>query len=172
MRKALKQSLTNFTVPINRQTKMTIPPGTMTDLLEQNFFQFTDQMYHQVQGTAMGTKMAPSYANIFIEEKLLTKLPKKPLTVEKIHRRHPVYLARPTIGTGTIYEIPQPVPSHNQIYLRKLYQHLDLTIYKGERCRTSQIIDLKPFFKPTNKFQYLIYTSAHGAVPLHTHRHM
>ena len=66
--------------------QMTIPPDTMTDLLrivlEQNYFQFADRMYHQIRGTAMGTKMAPSYANIFmaeLEEKLLDNYPKKPL---------------------------------------------------------------------------------------------
>ena len=49
--------------------KMTLPPNTMTKLvLEQNYFQFADRMYHQIQGTAMGTKMAPSYANIFMAE--------------------------------------------------------------------------------------------------------
>ncbi len=55
-----------------------LPPNTMADLLgivlKQNFFQFSDFVYHQVQGTAMGTKMAPAYANLFmadLEEKLL-----------------------------------------------------------------------------------------------------
>ena len=45
---------------------------TMTDLLNiiltRNHFQFAGKMYHQVQGTAMGTKMAPAYANIFMAE--------------------------------------------------------------------------------------------------------
>ena len=64
---------------------MTIPPGNMKDLLDivikQNYFQFADKMYHQVQGTAMGTKMAPSYANIFmaeLEEQLLANYPIEP----------------------------------------------------------------------------------------------
>ena len=64
---------------------MTIPPGNMKDLLDivlkQNYFQFSDKMYHQVQGTAMGTKMAPSYANIFmaeLEEQLLANYPIEP----------------------------------------------------------------------------------------------
>ena len=38
---------------------------------------------------------------------------------------------------------------------------LDVTIYKGLRYAASLILDLKPFFKPTNKFQYLEYNSAH-----------
>ena len=63
--------------------QMTIPQCTMKDLLnivlQQNYFQFADKIYHQIQGTAMGTKM---YANIFmaeLEEKLLADYPIKPL---------------------------------------------------------------------------------------------
>ncbi len=55
-----------------------IPPETMRDLLNivltKNYFQFADSMYHQVQETAMGTKMAPAYAKLFmaeLEERLL-----------------------------------------------------------------------------------------------------
>ena len=39
--------------------------------------------------------------------------------------------------------------------------YLDLSIYKGQRYKSSQILDIKPYFKPTNKFQYLKYNSAH-----------
>ena len=41
--------------------------------------EFADCMYHQVQGTAMGTKMAPSYANLFMAEELLKKSPTDPI---------------------------------------------------------------------------------------------
>ena len=66
--------------------RIAIPPGTMSDLLKivlgKNYFQFADKMYHQVQGTAMGTKMAPAYANLFmaeLERELLTDSPATPL---------------------------------------------------------------------------------------------
>ena len=49
-----------------------IPTGTMKDLLNivvtQNYFQFSHEILHQIQGTAMGTKMAPAYANIYMAE--------------------------------------------------------------------------------------------------------
>ena len=38
---------------------------------------------------------------------------------------------------------------------------LDLTIYKGKRFSTTGKFDIKPFFKKTNKFQYLQYSSSH-----------
>ena len=41
-------------------------------VLTKNYFNFAGKMFHQIQGTAMGTKIAPAYANIFmgdLEEK-------------------------------------------------------------------------------------------------------
>jgi len=45
-------------------------------ILDNNTFQFNGKFYHQKQGTAMGTKMAPSYATLFmgyLEEEFLYK---------------------------------------------------------------------------------------------------
>ena len=42
-------------------------------VLEENTFNFDGKTYRQIKGTAMGTKVAPSYANLvmgFLEEKL------------------------------------------------------------------------------------------------------
>ena len=119
-------------------------------------------MYHQVQGTAMGTKMAPSYANIFmaeLEEKLLSNYPKKPL----------LWL-RYIDDILCIWPGPQSEMDLNQAHPTIKFTcesstnraiFLDLTIYKGKRHATSLILDMEPFFKPTNKFQYLEYSSAH-----------
>jgi hypothetical protein len=58
----------------------------LTHVLKLNNFEFNDQHYLQVNGTAMsamGTKMAPSYANIFmckLETDLLHGAPNKPLS--------------------------------------------------------------------------------------------
>ncbi len=38
---------------------------------------------------------------------------------------------------------------------------LDITLYKENRHDREQKLDVKPFFKKTNKFQYLQYSSAH-----------
>ncbi|CDR48584.1 RHTO0S18e03334g1_1, partial [Rhodotorula toruloides] len=35
-------------------------------VLENNYLSFQDQVYHQTDGTAMGTSMAPTYANLFV----------------------------------------------------------------------------------------------------------
>ena len=51
-------------------------------ILENNVFSFNDEYFLQVCGTAMGTRMAPCYANIFmaeLEENFLSGYPCKPL---------------------------------------------------------------------------------------------
>ena len=51
-------------------------------ILKRNNFVFGDQHYLQIHGTAMGTRMAPSYANLFmaqLENELLANTSTKPL---------------------------------------------------------------------------------------------
>ena len=53
----------------------------LTLILKCNNFEFNGVHYLQIQGTAMGTKMAPSYANIFmghLEGQLLKAVPLTP----------------------------------------------------------------------------------------------
>jgi len=54
-----------------------------------------------------------------------------------------------------------PTIKFTHVSSTKSVDFLDLTIYKGLRHTNSGILDLKPFFKKTNKFQYLQYSSAH-----------
>ena len=52
-------------------------------ILSNNSFMFNGSYYLQLQGTAMGTRMAPAYANIFmgkLEQDFLTTQPLQPLT--------------------------------------------------------------------------------------------
>ena len=51
-------------------------------ILTMNNFEFENNHYLQLHGTAMGTKMAPAYANLFkgdLEQKILAQSPLKPL---------------------------------------------------------------------------------------------
>ena len=50
-------------------------------VLKNNIFEFSDKIYKQIRGTAIGTKFAPPYAILFmaaLEEKILNKVKKKP----------------------------------------------------------------------------------------------
>lgn len=148
-----------------------MPPGTMSDLLKivlgRNYFQFADKMYHQVQGTAMGTKMAPAYANLFmaeLERELLADSPITPL----LWKRYidDILCIWPGTPDSLREFIDQINSKHNTIKFtyeasQQSIDFLDLTIYKGERFLESNKLDVRPYFKSTNKFQYLEYNSAH-----------
>ena len=65
----------------------TVGTETLCDLirmiLTMNSFTFNDKHYLQIHGTAMGTRMAPSYANLFfakIETDALSRAPHQPHT--------------------------------------------------------------------------------------------
>ena len=50
-------------------------------VLTKNYFKFNNKLYEQIQGTAMGTRMAPNCAIIFMhyfETNFLTNYPKQP----------------------------------------------------------------------------------------------
>ena len=55
----------------------------LTLVLKHNNFTFNGEHFLQINGTAMGTKMAPSYANIFmgkLEKHIIQSAPHKPLS--------------------------------------------------------------------------------------------
>ena len=73
--KALKNRL-----PDNQLTDVIIQ--SIEFILKHNYFNFGNQQFLQVKGTAMGTKMAPQYANTFmtnLEENVLQNTHNKPL---------------------------------------------------------------------------------------------
>ena len=56
--------------------------GLASLVLENDYFEYNDRFYRQKLGTAIGTKFAPAYANLFmtrLEERLLEASSDKPL---------------------------------------------------------------------------------------------
>ena len=47
-------------------------------VLKNNAFEFNNKFYKQLQGTAMGTKLAPAYANIFMGKLEYSKFSQAP----------------------------------------------------------------------------------------------
>ena len=71
---------------LNSRLSQTPPTHYLMEMIEQiltlNNFTFDGEHYLQTQGTAMGTKMAPSYANIFmtdLEERMLASTTARPM---------------------------------------------------------------------------------------------
>ena len=132
-----------------------------------NIFSFHQHAFKQIQGTAMGTKMAPSYANLFMADVETSFLDKETIKPALWKRYIDDILC---VWTST--------REHLEAFLQRLNQHhptlrftysiseesvdfLDTRIYKGDRFKTSGILDIQTYFKPTNTFQYLHYSSSH-----------
>ena len=100
-----------------------------------------------------------------LEEKLLKNYPKKPYILWKryIDDILCIWPGPPSELDHFMQYLNQAHPTIKFTYENsaKSVDFLDLTIYKGPRYATTLILDTKPFFKTTNKFQYLEYSSAH-----------
>ena len=133
-------------------------------ILQENSFQFNKRNYLQTHGTAMGTKMAPAFANSFmgeIEKQILNKSAHKPLAwkcyidniislwhtsrdvvekfIEQANKHHPTikFTAEISCTDATF---------------------LDTTIYKGKRFNKESVLNMRTHFKPTETFQYRFFT--------------
>ena len=132
-------------------------------VLTKNYFSFNKKLHRQIHGTAVGTRMAPSYANIFmkyVETQLIDASPKKPKIwlrfIDDIfmiwgHGRHALenfkHLANnvhPTIKFSFSTN-QQEIPI------------LDTIIYRGNNNH----ILTRLYHKPTDNKQYLHFNSAH-----------
>ena len=76
-------------------------PEVLTELmkavLKKNVFEFNEKYYRQIQGMAIGTKMAPAHANLFmgkLEETLIKPRQASHPNMEAFYRRHIPHIDR------------------------------------------------------------------------------
>ena len=119
----------------------------------------------------MGSKCAPTFANLLMEsleqeflDSILEKVTPQPtLWIRFIDD---IFVIWPDTR-ATFLDFFDALNSHhpNISYTHELttssIAFLDLTIYKGHRFAESGILDIAPYFKPTNKFQYLHHQFCH-----------
>ena len=136
-------------------------------ILENNHFQFLDSHYHQKFGTAIGTKMAPPYATIFMgkyEHTLLALFPDSillwPRFIDDIFF---IWLDGEEALLTFIEKANSLYPSIKLEfeYSRTRVHHLDTVIYVNENRELESTI----YRKPTDKHMLLSYKSYH---PMHT----
>ena len=134
----------------------------LTLVLKCNNFEFNGQHYLQVQGTAMGTKMAPAYANMFmgrLEKQLLMSVTLRPFSwlrfiddidMKWLHGRDNLdtFLQEANSFHSTI-QFTAEVSNDKHVFL-DTQSRLD-----EDRIST----DL--YTKPTDTHQYLLPTSCH-----------
>ena len=142
----------------------------MTELvLKKNVFEFNSECFLQTSGTAIGTKMAPAYANIVMsifERNLLTGSCNKPLVW---FRYIDDIFAIWTYGEDKFNDFMLYINSiHSSFqftcnYSKECVQFLDVSV----SVDNSGNITTDLYVKPTDTQQYLMATSCH---PNHTKR--
>ena len=160
------EGLQSIREALNNRENPEIPTETIVDLAElvlrNNNFEFNENHYLQTLGTAIGTKMAPSYANLFMdrmERRLLSQAQVKPY----IWLRYidDVFM----VWTGTELELEEFLnyinEAHDTIkftwdWSRERINYLDVQVINNNGR-----IETDLYIKPTDKHQYLYHTSCH-----------
>ena len=116
----------------------------------------------------MGTKVAVSFANIFmsaVETEIMNKSKIKPLEWKRyIDDVFSLWDTKREEIEQFILEANRhhPTIKFTAEISDKETNFLDTTIFKGERFHKDAIFDIRTHFKPTEKFQYTHYTSCHA----------
>ena len=134
-------------------------------VLENAHLQHMDNIYHQIDGTAMGTSLAPSYANIFVY------MQERPL-VEELSRS--LYLYRRFLDDVLAYldrsKAEEFMTRMNQLHPKLKFEFvshpseasfLDLLVHKGPRFQETGVLDLRVHQKTMNLYLYIPYNSHH-----------
>ena len=136
-------------------------------ILNENSFQFNGENYLQTHGTAMGTKMAVSFANIFMA-KIETTLIQQSETKPKEWRRYidDIFSLWDSHEKDVDQFIEQANKFHPTIkFTAEISENeitfLDTVVFKGERFKKESILDIKTHYKPTETFQYTHFNSCH-----------
>ena len=164
---AAMQALAQIENPDPRQPPPEVIGELIDIVLQNNVFEFNGKFYLQKQGTAMGTKMAPAYANMFmgnLEPKLQTEGKGEILIWKRFI--DDIFI----VWTGTkepFLSFMGKINTHHPT-IKFTYESseteitfLDITLYKGTRFQESGILDIKTHIKPTNKQLYVHATSYH-----------
>ena len=143
-----------------------------------NDFQFGEETFLQIHGTAMGKSWAPALADLFManwEETLFQHCQTHNIPHPNffwVRYLDDVFM----IWTHSKQDLENFLNVannwHDNITLEATWNDtqidfLDVTIYKGENHSTSGLLDTKSYRKPTDKMQYLHPLSCH---PEHTFR--
>ena len=137
-------------------------------ILKENSFQFNGKNYLETRRTAMGTKVAVAFANIFmtkVQTKLLKKRAKKPICWKRYIGN--VFSLWDT-GREEITHFIELANNHHttnkftaEISEDKVSFLDTIIVYKGESFNSMLILDVGTHCKPTETFQYTHFSSCH-----------
>ena len=163
----VKRFLTERQVPTAR---IDLIMSLLSFVMENSYLRFRDQIYHQIDGTAMGTACAPTYANIVVymlEKDVITEL-----STRSDGRLH---LYRRFLDDVFAYLDPGAVCAEFMSRMNGLHpklrfefishpteaSFLDLRIHKGHRFHSSGVFDLSVHQKKMNLYLYIPFRSFH-----------
>ena len=149
------------------------PDEELLELLElnltQNDFEFNNKYYLQIKGTAMGKRFAPSFANIYMSLWEHTALHKCRQQPSHYYRFLDDIFGIWPYSEEDFKEFINTLNTHHRsitikyVLSAEKIDFLDVTVFKGPDFGTSQKLDLKVFFKPTDTHALLHKTSFHPA---------
>ena len=132
-------------------------------VLTTNNFEFDNKDFLQVGGTAMGTKLAPSFANLFMgyfEEKYVSPYPKQPFLWKRfiddifiIWTYGPEELTRFVSHLNSVHDTIKFTCEQST----QSVDFLDITIQNSEDSELKTTL----YCKPTDTHNYLLYSSEH-----------
>ena len=128
-------------------------------ILKENSFEFKGENYRQTHGTAMGTKMAVAFANIFmaeIETNLLNQSRIKPIAwkryIDDVFSLWDTKREDLDIFIALVNKYDPTIKFTAEISDTEI-AFLDTVVYKGVRFEKESILDIKTHYKPTETFQ-------------------
>ena len=142
-------------------------------VLKNNVFQFDGHVFTQICGIAMGTKLAPALATIYVsdlEEAFIGERDRKPdLWVRYIddvfmiwsHTREELDVFLQELNTRQ-----ERIRFTAEVQTQSC-NFLDLTIYKSPNFLKTGLLSTKIYYKPTNTFSYPLGSSH---IPKHVHK--
>lgn len=143
---------------------------SITLILANNMFCYSDRLFLQTRGTAMGTPMAPNYANIFVfmlEKDIIESFFDN--TLIRLYYRYldDLFLVcrnNPDLLDKFISSLDS-LSTRGIKYTRQISHEsavfLDVEIFKGKELHTNSKLDTKLYQKPLNLYLYIPFNSFH-----------
>lgn len=141
--------------------------GFWTKILQvimfNNYVVANDTLCRQMNGTATGTQVAPQFANLYLYYKFRSILQYPSILLQErfiddgfllIENREKATRIIKELNDCTNLNLTHAIDENQAIFL-------DLVIHKGSRFESEHRLDLRTYFKPTNRLLYLPMISNH-----------
>lgn len=136
--------------------------GEMLDIImNTNYFEYHDQLFHQTEGLAMGTNCAVSVANLYMAvlvDAKLTSLPEIRLYGRYIDDICFIFKG-PKNELDNLIQMANSL--HNKVHFTYVASKTELDVLDVTFYHSNLQIEFKTFQKPVNKYLYLPYFSNH-----------